>query len=98
MSTSLDRLIYMANQIGREFANQQPGKAAEATYDHLWHFWDPRMREMIIAHLDAGGDGLTDVPKAAIQMLATRLGEPEPVTRATQFSGPGGGGRMSDAG
>ncbi len=54
---TLDKLIYMANQIAREFANQRPNEAVEATWDHLWHFWDPRMRAMIVAHLQAGGDG-----------------------------------------
>jgi formate dehydrogenase subunit delta len=97
MSGTLDRLIYMANQIAREFENQQPKQAAEATYDHLWHFWDPRMREMIIAHLDAGGEGLTDTSKEAVRLLATNKGEPKSVTRATQFSGRDGS-RMSDAG
>ena len=44
---TLDRLVYMANQIAREFAG-----SARATrrgdWDHLWHFWDPRMRGMIV--------------------------------------------------
>lgn len=97
MSSSIKTLVYMANQIAREFANQRSGEAAEATYDHLWHFWDPRMREMIIAHLDSGGEGLGDIAREAVQKLATAKGKPESVTRATEFSGPGGS-RMSDAG
>ena len=55
------RLIYMANQIAREFASQRPREAVEATWDHLWHFWDPRMRAMILAHLQEGGAGLDGV-------------------------------------
>ena len=62
---TLEKLIYMANQIAREFAGQRPRDAAEATWDHLWHVWDPRMRAMIVAHLAAGGEGLSDVAKDA---------------------------------
>jgi formate dehydrogenase subunit delta len=94
---SLERLIYMANHIGREFSNQQPKMAVEATYDHLWHFWDPRMKEMIISHWKAGGTGLTDIAMRAVEQLATHTGEPPSVTRATEFSGRDGS-RMSDAG
>lgn len=95
-ATTLDKLVYMANQIGREFGSQRPKEAVEATYDHLWHFWEKRMRDAIIAHLDAGGEGLTDVGKEAVRMLAEREGDPRSVTRATEFSGDEG--RMSDAG
>ena len=93
-SNTLEKLVYMANQIGREFASQRPKEAVEATYDHLWHFWEKRMREAIIAHLDAGGAGMTDVASSAVRMLADREGDPRPVTRATEFSGDQG--RMSD--
>ena len=94
---TLDKLVYMANQIAREFASQRPAEAAEATYDHLWHFWDPRMRAMIMAHEAAGGEGLDDIARAAVRKLAASQGGPTPVTRATEFGGPGDS-RMSDAG
>ena len=100
MST-LDKLVYMANQIAREFAGQRPRDAAAATWDHLWHFWDPRMRAMILAHADAGGDGLSDIAKAAVAKLARPV-EPESQTRATEFNQAGDGDAdrdlMSDAG
>ena len=96
---SLDRLVYMANQIAREFASQRPREAVEATWDHLWHFWDPRMRAMILAHLQEGGAGLGDVAKAAVARLAGDA-EPAPVTKATEFNSPaqGGSGAGADAG
>jgi formate dehydrogenase subunit delta len=96
---TLDRLVYMANQIAREFSNQQPLQAADATWDHLWHFWDPRMRTMIVAHLAAGGDGLSEVAKAAVAKLAGDA-EPAAVTKATEFTHPGEDETepMSDAG
>ena len=93
-ATTLDKLVYMANQIGREFASQHPKEAAETTYDHLWHFWEKRMREAIIAHLNAGGEGLNDVAREAVRMLAERDGDPTSMTRATEFSNDQG--RMSD--
>ena len=96
---TLDKLIYMANQIAREFANQRPRDAVEATWDHLWHFWDPRMRSMIVAHLREGGDGLSDVARAAVAKLAEDA-EPASQTQATEFNRPGGdeSESMSDAG
>lgn len=101
-STTLDRLVYMANQIAREFSSQHPGEAAQATYDHLWHFWDPRMRSMILDHHAAGGSGLSDVAREAITKLQRSSGQPRPVTKATEFNkaadNEGDASLMSDAG
>ena len=98
-SQTLDKLIYTANQIAREFAAQRPRDAVDATWDHLWHFWDPRMRSMIVAHLRAGGTGLSDIARGAVAKLAGDA-EPAPVTKATEFNSPGEGasGAGSDAG
>ena len=68
MST-IDHLIYMANQIAREFAGQQPSRAVAATRDHLRQFWDPRMRRAIIAYLDGGGEHLSDTARDAVGLL-----------------------------
>ena len=76
----------MANQIAREFAAQRPGVAVLATYDHLWHFWDPRMRAMILAHLDSGGAGLGEIAREAVARLGRSASEPRPVTKATEFN------------
>ncbi|MEA3012097.1 MAG: formate dehydrogenase subunit delta [Sphingomonadales bacterium] len=96
---TLDKLVYMANQIAREFAGQRPHDAADATWDHLWHFWDPRMRAMIVAHLAEGGRGMSDIARAAVAKLAAPV-EPEPQTHATEFNHPGDdeSEAMSDAG
>ncbi len=66
---SPEKLVYMANQIGKFFANQGPEKAAAAVADHLRRFWDPRMRATIIAHLEAGGAGLDPAVKNAVTSL-----------------------------
>jgi formate dehydrogenase subunit delta len=64
-----DKLVHMANQIARAFAVEGEAKAITATAEHLKLFWDPRMRREILAHLDAGGEGLDDVARAALGLL-----------------------------
>ena len=95
---TLQRLIYMANQIATAFRTQEPEKAAQATYDHLWHYWDPRMRQLICAHHAGGGEGLGPVAMRAVELLIHSKGEPNAVTRATEFSNARDPDLMSDAG
>ena len=66
---SLDKLVYMANQIGKFFASQGREQAVAGTADHIKKFWDPRMRAAIFAHLEAGGAGLDPVIRAALESL-----------------------------
>jgi formate dehydrogenase subunit delta len=66
---SPDRLIYMANQIGKFFQNQGHGKAVPGIAEHIRKFWDPRMRSAILAHLDAGGTDLDPNVRDAIATL-----------------------------
>ena len=71
---SADRLIYMANQIGKFFRSQGHGKAGPGIAEHIKKFWDPRMKRAIFAHLDAGGAGLEpDVREALASLKATSL-------------------------
>jgi formate dehydrogenase subunit delta len=67
MSDSLDRLIYMANQIARNLATT--ADPAATTADHIARFWDPRMRTILFEHLAAGGAGLDLVACAAMSRL-----------------------------
>jgi formate dehydrogenase subunit delta len=69
MSSSLDRLVYMANQIGHFFRSQGEDKAVAGIADHIRKFWDPRMKAAIFAHLDAGGAGLDPPVRDAIATL-----------------------------
>ena len=66
---SPDKLVYMANQIGKFFESQGREKAAAGTAEHIKKFWDPRMRAQIVAHLKAGGKGLDPVVRVAIERL-----------------------------
>ena len=52
----LARLIRMANQIATAFEGQG-GQAARDTAGHIRAFWARPMREDIVRHLQAGGDG-----------------------------------------
>ena len=66
---SPDRLIYMANQIGSFFRSQGEGKAVPGIAEHLKKFWEPRMRNAIIAHVETGGEGLAPEVRAAVEAL-----------------------------
>jgi formate dehydrogenase subunit delta len=69
---TLDRLIYMANQIGAFFATQGHDLAVSGIADHIAKFWDPRMRSQIFAHLAQGGEGLNPNVKEALERLAAQ--------------------------
>ena len=64
-----DKLVYMANQIGKFFTSQGHDQAVAGTLDHIKKFWDPRMREAIVAHLESGGRGLDPSVRQAIEQL-----------------------------
>jgi formate dehydrogenase subunit delta len=66
------KLVSMANQIGRFFAQQPKAEAVASIEDHLRKFWDPRMRARILAHLAQGGEGLEGLPRLAIEQMAKR--------------------------
>jgi formate dehydrogenase subunit delta len=68
---SPDKLVYMANQIGKFFASQGEAKAPAAIADHLVKFWNPRMRSAITAHMAAGGIGLDPLVRSAIKDMET---------------------------
>jgi formate dehydrogenase subunit delta len=63
------KLVYMANQIGAFFRSQGGDAAVKGTAEHIGKFWDPRVRNAIFAHLDAGGDGLDPSVRQAIEQL-----------------------------
>jgi len=67
------KLVYMANQIGKFFAHEPEPQAVADIAAHLKKFWDPRMRRIIVAHLDAGGDGLDLHVRQAVEALRETL-------------------------
>ena len=66
---SPDKLVYMANQIGTFFRSQGDEAAVKGTAEHIKKFWDPRMRDAIFAHVEAGGAGLDPSVRQAIKLL-----------------------------
>jgi formate dehydrogenase subunit delta len=66
---SPDKLVYMANQIGKFFASQGDQQAAAGIADHLQKYWDPRMRATIVDHLAHGGRGLDPLVREAVEQL-----------------------------
>ena len=66
----VERLVTMANDIGNFFASEADHQAGIAgVADHLRKFWDPRMRKQLIAHLQSGGAGLSDIARAGVKQL-----------------------------
>jgi formate dehydrogenase subunit delta len=59
----------MANQIGLAFARRPRDEAVREIAEHLNNFWEKRMLAKIYAHIDAGGDGLDDLPRAGLLRL-----------------------------
>ncbi len=67
---SPEKLVYMANQIGKFFAHRPEEHAIADTADHLKKYWDPRMRREIVDHLNAGGADLDPIPRKAVEFIA----------------------------
>jgi formate dehydrogenase subunit delta len=72
------KLVYMANQIGGFFKAQDAAAAPAKIAEHLTKFWDPRMRRAIVAHLDAGGEGLEPAVRRAVETLRNTARQREP--------------------
>lgn len=66
---SPEKLVYMANQIGKFFAHQGEDKAAVGIADHLRKFWSPAMRGEIVDYVVQGRGGLDPAVVRAIQSL-----------------------------
>lgn len=67
----ISRLVAMANDIANFFDSEDDKKVAvEGVRFHLSRFWEPRMRREIIAHVAAGGAGLSPTARAAVELLA----------------------------
>ena len=66
---SPDKLVYMANQIGKYFETQPGRDPAVGIADHLKKFWDPSMRRRISAYAAEGGVGLDPAVLQAVRTL-----------------------------
>lgn len=62
---TVQRLVYMVNQIATNLATDDDPVAA--TSRHIQLYWDPRMKKLILA---SDGAGLSPTAAAAISRLA----------------------------
>ena len=70
----IDNLVGMANRIGDFFAALPDAVEAQASIaGHLQRFWDPRMRREIVAHVERGGAGLSEIVRKAIAANRDKL-------------------------
>ena len=66
----VEKLVRMANQIAANFDyGPDKQKAVAGVVDHLQRFWAPSMRNLISAHVEGGGSGLSDLAMAAVKRL-----------------------------
>jgi formate dehydrogenase subunit delta len=82
MSSTIETLRRMANDIARNLAAMGGDEAVLATADHIDKFWDPRMKAAIFAD---DLSGLSDIARGAIEHLATGA-HPVSQTRGTEFN------------
>jgi formate dehydrogenase subunit delta len=68
MSTT-QHLVHMANDIGDFFRAQPRHDAIAGIANHIRSFWSPKMRERLIADLDAAGVELDELPREALRAL-----------------------------
>ncbi len=62
-------MVRMANQISDFFKSYSEKEAIDGISDHISKFWEPRMRQDFFAHIEAGGNGLSElVKKSAVQV------------------------------
>jgi formate dehydrogenase subunit delta len=71
---NIERLVEMANDIAAFFKTEPVrADAIAGVKNHLKNFWEPRMRREIVAHLDAGGTGLDELARAAVESLRSEV-------------------------
>jgi formate dehydrogenase subunit delta len=67
---NIDRLVTMANEIAAFFAHEKDANAAaDQVASHIKRYWEARMRRQIAAHVRAGGAGMSDLARHAIERL-----------------------------
>ena len=78
----LAKLRRMADQIGTNFAAIGHDKAVFSTADHIWKFWDPRLKAAIFAD---DRSLLNPIAREAIEILAQGI-RPTPPPADSQFN------------
>ena len=68
---NIHHLVSMANDISNFFLGEVGEQEAHKSVAlHISRYWDPRMRREIIAHVAAGGEGLSRAALDAVKTLS----------------------------
>lgn len=79
-------LVSMINDISKFYITQgDVSEAAASVESHIARFWEKRMRHQIIDHLENGGEGLSEVSRAAVALLV-REGDAAPLLHTGEDS------------
>jgi formate dehydrogenase subunit delta len=71
MSGHVENLVKMANNIEAFFRADPDRDAAVAGIEnHIRRFWEPRMRNAIVAHVAGGGAGLGELAAQAVRRMS----------------------------
>jgi formate dehydrogenase subunit delta len=62
-------VVRLANDIAAQFAHQPMSVAAVAVAGHIHTFWDPRMRQQLLALEETGDPALDKRVRAAVSLL-----------------------------
>ncbi len=62
-------MVRMANQIAGFFAAYPHDQAVKDTAYHINSFWEPRMRSLLLRHIEGGGEGLDQLVKDAAEKI-----------------------------
>jgi len=86
---NVDKLVRMANQIAGFFAHEGRDKAPASIADHIYKFWDPRMRKEIIEAVTAARvKNLDPLALVAVQRLAAEATAAPAASSAAAKSAP----------
>jgi formate dehydrogenase subunit delta len=67
MSGGSEHIVQMANDIGNFFRAETDRQVAIAGIsNHINKFWTRRMRQKLLDHVAHGGEGLDELPQAAV--------------------------------
>ncbi|MFN0219633.1 MAG: formate dehydrogenase subunit delta [Hyphomicrobium sp.] len=83
-------LVRMANQITDFFSAYSKTEALDGISKHIHAFWDPRMRNALKAHIDAGGEGLSPLFSESMAIYFKGPLAPKPAKVTSQVKNPKG--------
>ncbi|MEQ1576933.1 MAG: formate dehydrogenase subunit delta [Hyphomicrobium sp.] len=81
-----DKLVMMANQIAKNLEIQGQDRAVEEMSSHIRKYWEPRMRETMLAYVREDGSALNPLAMKSLQAiwpdLKPGMGNSQPVAAA----------------